>query len=190
MDENNQTLETHPGEQLTDAGSAEGTQNVVVEQTTLLTTPTLSLDEINSLTGHRYANVDEARKGLDNLKRAVGQKEIVREVTPADLVQKVASLEAQVAEANFYTEHPELKAHKDILSKFGNPYEAIKDPVIQKVVEAVKAREESEDFKLKSNSRIAAPQSSDYQQDFEKAQNSGNWAEFLAKHKQVGYKTN
>lgn len=179
MEDENQTLEANPGEELTDAASAEGTQNDVVSQTAA---PALSLEEINALTGHRYQTVDDARKGLDNLKRMVGKKEIVKEVTDPTLVETVKSLQHQVTEATFYTEHPDLKAHKDILSKFGNPYEAIKDPVVQKVVNAVKASEEKET--LQSNSRINQPVSSaDFEKDLESVKQTGDWVGLLKKHK-------
>lgn len=180
MDNEEQTLDSNPGDELIDAASSEGVENV---DTVPTATPALTLDEINSLTGHRYQTIDEAKKGLDNLKRAVGKKEIVKEVVPSSLAEEVNQLKAQVAESNFYTEHPDLKPVKDVISKFGpNPYEAVKDPVVQKVIDAVKAREDSES--LKSTPKINQV-SADYQSDFETAQATGNWAEFLAKHKGV-----
>lgn len=180
MEDDNQTLEANPG--VDDVATAEGSQNDDSAQTAS-TPEALSLDDINTLTGHRYDSIDKAREGLVNMKKAIGKKEIVKEVVPGSLVAEVQSLKAQVAEASFYTEHPDLKPHREILSKFGNPYDAIKDPVVQKVVEAVKAREESET--LKSNSRIAQV-SSDYQTDFSEAERTGNWIPFLEKHKGVG----
>ena len=185
MNEEYQTLEANPGDELNDAASSEGTQN---DDAVLTATPTdqaLTLEEINQLTGHRYQTIDDARKGIDNLKRLVGKKEVVKEIADPSLVETVKTLQKQVTEATFYTEHPELKPVKDFLSKFDNPAEAIKDPVIKKAVEALQAREDQNNSeKLRSNSRIAST-SSDYQKDLEEAQASGNWGPFLAKHKGI-----
>lgn len=182
MENEEQTLNTNPETESLSAPAAEGEENVEVAQTA---TPALTLEEINQLTGHRYQSVEDARKGLDNLKRAVGKKEIVKEVVDPNLKQEVEILKAQVRDATFYTENPELKPHKEIIAKFGDPYQAIKDPVVQKVLDAVKAREETED--LKSSPRIAST-NSDYAADMKKAKETGNWSEFMAKHKGIALK--
>ena len=178
MEDENQTLETDPGVSGTEnVSTAEGTQNDVVSQTAA---PTLSLEEINSLTGHNYQTVDEAKKGIDNLKRMVGKKEIIKEVSNPHLEQKVQELE-------FFLEHPELKPHKGLISKWGNPNDAIKDPEFQKVLNAVKASEDKET--LQSNPRINQPASSaDFERDLESTAKDGNWVGFLQKHKGIDFK--
>jgi len=180
MEDENQTLEANPSEEVQaqpeNVPSVEGTQNDVNPQTT---TPSdaLTLAEINALTKHSYSNIDEARKGLENLRKAVGQKEIP--VQDPNLLTEVETLKRQVKESSFYAEHPELKPHKDFLAKFGDPEVALKDPVVKKAVDAL-SREESSS--LKSNPRIAQVNTS-YQEDFEKAKTTGQWTEFLKKHK-------
>ncbi len=173
MEYENQTLETDPGVSGTEnVSTSEGTQNDAGTQTAA---PALTLEEINALTKHSYSSVDEARKGISNLTSLVGKKEVVKEVASPQLEQKVKELE-------FYLEHPDLKAHKDVISALGpNPYEVIKDPVKQKVLNAVKASEEKET--LQSNPRINQPTSSaDFDKDLESVKQTGDWVGFLKKH--------
>ena len=173
MEENLETLEADTD--VAHVDTAEGEENQV--DTSDTTSAALTLEEINSLTRRTYASLEEARKGIDNLARTVGKKEIQTPVADPQLVEKISTLEKQVKEATFYAEHPDLKPHKDVLSKFGDPEAALQDPVVQKVIEAVKAREESSE-ELKSNARIAQV-SSDYQTEFQKAEASGDWSKVL-----------
>ncbi len=174
MEDENQTLEANP-ETEQNVPAAEGTQNDVVPMTT--TPDALTLADINALTKHNYSSIDEARKGLENLRVAIGKKEIP--VADPSLVSQVQSLTQQVKETSFYAEHPELKPHKDFLSKFGDPEVALKDPVVKKAIDAL-SREETES--LKSNPRIAQVNTNQVA-DFEKAKSTGIWTDYLSKYK-------
>lgn len=177
MSEQNQTLTPDPSA-ATNVPAVEGQQNDAANHNN---TAALTLEEVNSLTKHNYANLDEARKGIDNLARAIGAKEVVVEKAPAEL----ETLKSQLAEMSFYSENPELKEFKPFLSKFGNPSEAVKDPEVQKAITALKASAEFESNRsvLNSNSRIAQPKQDDYQKDLEALRDGKlQAAEFMAKH--------
>ena len=171
MENEYQTLETDPGTE-TNVDAAESTQNDEVAQTAA---PALSLEEINALTRRNYQSVEDARKGITNLVSTVGKKEVVKEV-----VKDNPQLERKVQELEFYLEHPELKPHKELLSRFGNPNEAIKDPVVQKVLKAVEASADKET--LQTNSRITHVQSGDLVKDVESLKNTGDYVGLLKKH--------
>lgn len=173
MEEDLQTLEPNPETESLSAPAAEGVQNEVAPQTAQ--PATLSLEEINALTSHRYSNIEEAKKGLLNLKKAVGAKEVP--VQDPSLVEQVKLLKKTVEETNFYAEHPELKQHRDVIAKFGDPNTAINDPVVKKVLSALNREEPGPD--LQSSPRIAATDS-DYQAKFERAKATGNWTEVMA----------
>ncbi len=164
-EENTQTPAANPGEEApTNVASPEGAQNGGSNPTT---TPALSLEEINSLTGHKYSNLDDAKKGLVNLKSAVGKKEIPVD-NPA-LVKQVKTLE-------FFLEHPEYKDAKSLITKFGDdPNEVIKDPVFQQAYKGIQAVVETEKQKttITSTSRVATPPSDEAQKAFKAAQDSG-----------------
>jgi hypothetical protein len=167
MEEEYQTLEADPGTE-TNVDAAESTQNDAAPQTAA---PGLSLEKINALTGHNYRTVEDAEKGIDNLKRLVGSKEVVKEVASPHLERKVQELE-------FYLEHPELKPYKELVSKFGNPQDAIKDPLFEKVLKSVKASEEKET--LNSNSRITQP-NVNIDQELASVKQTGDWVSLLKK---------
>lgn len=177
MSEPTQSLNPDPSA-ATNVPAVEGQQNDAAKPNN---TAALSLDEVNTLTGRQYANLDEAKKGIENLSSFVGKKEVVVEKAPAEVEQ----LKAQLAEMSFYQDNPELKEFKPFLSKFGNPSEAVKDPEVQKAITAIKASAETDSNRsvLNSNSRIVAPKTDDYQKDLE-ALRDGRLpaAEFMAKH--------
>jgi hypothetical protein len=92
-----------------------------------------------------------------------------------------------VKDLSFYTEHPELKPYKDVISAMGSdPEKVVESEVFKKVIEPLKSRDEADASKsvLHSTSRVADV-SPDYQEDMDKAIKSGNWVDFLAKHKGV-----
>lgn len=177
MDENLQTLESNPGVEQ-NVPTAEGVQNV----TPTPTPPALSLEEINTITKHSYSDINEARKGLENLVSFTGKKIESVPSTP----QGIEELQKKVAEMEFYDSHPEYKEFKGFLAKFGNPQQAVSDPEVQKALNAMKTGgAETQTSVLNTNNRIGTPAVSDYQSDLEKAQNTGNWIEFMQKHKGV-----
>lgn len=178
---NNQTLEANPGEAVTNVPSAEGQQNVV--QTTPTNTPApsaLPLEKINQLTGHNYASLEEAEKGLKHLTSLVGAK--IEAATP----EEVKQLSKQLKEVQFYADNPEFKEYKGFLSKFGSPDEAIKDPEVQKAITAMKSSVETDKNKASvlNSSRIGFPPKDDYNDDLERLR-SGRMdaASFMEKHK-------
>lgn len=109
---------------------------------------------------------------------------------PNDALKVVEDLKRQIRERDFYMDNPEYKEVKNLIGKFGD------DPA---VVVA------SEDFKnlyaklqptkndpgsksiLQTNARIAADTGSEYQKDFAQAEKTGNWNEFMRKHKGVKF---
>lgn len=178
MDEiNPQTLEANPGADAANVPAAEGGQNVVAKPNN---TPALTLEQINAITKHSYASLDEATKGLENLVSFTGKKVESAQADPA----KVQELERSLRETNFYLENPQYKNHRSFLAKFGDPSEAIKDPEISKALQAMSVATENTNISLQTNSRIAQP-SPDAQKAFdqalETARNNGtaNWTEVL-----------
>jgi hypothetical protein len=125
----------------------------------------LSLEELNQVLGKNFPSKEAALKSVKDTFNYVGsvgqlQKELkdLKSSTPgADVTEKVTSLEQRLKETEFYSEHPDLKEHKDLIRKFGSdPAQAVADPEFQKVLTAVKTAAESEKSKsvIHSNSRL------------------------------------
>lgn len=165
--------------------------NVPVAENVENVQPAVGLkDLMKQATGRDYSTDEDAYNGLQETYKYVSKKtepQIVEKVViPDNVVSELQTLKQQLKESNFYADHPELKAHKDLLKKFGDPEEAVKDPVVKSLLDIVKAHGESENQKSVLNSnRIAGSPGSDYESDLKSARESGNWADFMQKHKGV-----
>lgn len=173
---NPQTLEANPGAAVANVPASEGGQNVVANTNN---TPALTLEQINTITKHSYASLDEATKGLEHLVSFTGKK-VESIADPA----KVQELERSLKETQFYLDNPQYKNHRSFLAKFGDPSEAIKDPEISKALQAMSVANEGTTPSLQTNPRIAAPPAQAkeaLEQAVETARNlgTGNWVEVL-----------
>lgn len=89
----------------------------------------LSLSEIESTLGKKFPDKNTALKALKDTFSYVGKlgnevKTLKEQIAPSvappqELVQKVESLERTVKETQFYKEHPEYEAYKDLIASMG-----------------------------------------------------------------------
>jgi len=188
MEDENTTLDTLADESL--ESSTDGDE-AVSEDVTEEEVKDLSLEDINKTLGKEFPTKEAALKSIKDTFSYVGKKKetIAEEVKPdtAGFVTK-EQYEADV----FFAQNNDLSDVRSIIEAKAKAdsisvSEASKAEDVQKIVSAVKSQSESEDSKnvLESNSRIS-DKDSDYQKDFVKATATGDWSEFLAKHKGVG----
>lgn len=89
---------------------------------------TLSLSEIQNITGRKYSSLEDARKGLKETYTYVGKKQ--ETVKPMDTSNFASKEEiAQLKEENWYARHPEHEALREVISalslKTGKPLEEV-----------------------------------------------------------------
>lgn len=156
----------------------------------------LSLAEINSLTGRQYASRDAALKGIKETFSFVGKKQETpapaTTQTPAeqpDIATELQRTQASLEETQFYLDNPDYNNQeaKELIKSFsGKPADIVKSDVFQKAFKAIQSVSQNDKSQtvMQPNSRQGAS-SADYQTDLEAAQASGNWADFLAKHKGI-----
>jgi len=105
--------------------------------------------------------------------------------TANPLEEKVAQLE----EANFLNANVELAPHMDLVKQLKKDGETYAQTVENNktTFEALTAHAKNQGSKsiIHTNNRTVA-ESSDYEKDFANARKTGNWAEFMQKHKKVG----
>lgn len=147
----------------------------------------ITLKEIEQSLGKKFPNKEAALKSWKDTLSYIGRPKEAPVQAGDDVANEVASIKQQLQVTQFYADNPEYnsKEVKEIIAELGgNPEAVVNTKAFKIAFEAIKSRNEADSSKsvLHSNSRVAAV-SSDYQADLEKAQASGDWAEFLAKHK-------
>lgn len=194
MTDTNNPSETVPD--VDDVATAAGAENV-------LQPDALTLDEINSTLGRNYADKPTALKALKETFSFVGKKadEPAKAAEPAptttapdtanaDATAKaLADIQQELKTNKFYVNNPEYNTPeaKELIESFGGePEEVIAKDIFKKALKAIQSESVNDKSQsvMRSNSRVAATDS-DYQTDFDSAQESGNWAAFLAKHKGI-----
>jgi len=94
----------------------------------------------------------------------------------------------EVKRENFFNANQELKPFKDTILKLKKDGQSFEDVIKENknLVDTLKASVENQGQKSVIHSDAGVSQtSSDYQEDFKKAKETGNWAEFITKHKGV-----
>lgn len=185
--------ENNPSSTVPDAGdvaAAVGTENVSQTDAQLAA---LSVEEINALTGRKYATKEDALAGIKETFSFVGKKVETPVVSAPTLNEPTASdndLARQVKEMQFFNDNPDYNNAdaKELIKRFGgDPEEVVKDPTFIKAFKAIQSVSENDTSEsvMRSNSRQGSS-SSDYQSDMDKAIATGDWASFMSKHKGVG----
>jgi len=115
------TSESIPGAEQ-NVPAAEGTENVSEVDG-------LTLEELSALSGRTFPSKDAALKAIKDTFSYVGKlgqevKQLKQQVAPsvqppAELIQKVESLERVVNETSFYKDHPEYEPYKDLIASMG-----------------------------------------------------------------------
>jgi len=138
------------------------------------------ISAVESATGGEQGAI-EAIKGLSS------KDETTEESTPnpnEDLRQEIETLK----EESFFNANQDLAAHKALISKLKEPGQTLAEAVEanKDVLDTLKASTENQNSQsvIHSNSRIVE-EGSDYQKDFKTAKETGDWTEFLSKHKGV-----
>lgn len=114
---------------------------------------------------NKYGSQDKLIQALNSMTE---EKQVEQPVQPAEappapindgLVDEVSALKAQVNEANFYAENPNLKPYKAVISKLGSdPSAVMADEGNKAIIDKMVAHDEMENSKsvLQSNSRLGA----------------------------------
>src|ERR1051326_8567438 len=155
MEEEFNPSDAVPGESANDVVPSEGSENDSLVG--------LSLEEINSLTGRTYNDLQAAKAGLQNLASFVGKKVesqvIEKTVTDPEIASKVTTLEKQLQETMFYSQNPDFNNDdfKNMVALSGkSPAELVQTPQFKEQYAKIKAYNEIEKSKsaLQSNSRL------------------------------------
>jgi hypothetical protein len=155
MEEEFNPSDAVPGESANDVVPSEGSENDSLVG--------LSLEEINSLTGRTYNDLQAAKAGLQNLASFVGKKVesqvIEKTVTDPEIASKVTTLEKQLQETMFYSQNPDYNNDdfKNMVALSGkSPAELVQTPQFKEQYAKIKAYNEIEKSKsvLQSNSRL------------------------------------
>lgn len=120
----------------------------------------LSLDELNKLTGSTYKTVEDAKKGIQNLRSFVGAKEekvIEKVVNTGEFITK-----EQYEQDVFYSKHEDLVPYKDIINARAKelkltPWDAVeKDNSLKDTISKLRVADETEKAKsvLMSSPRL------------------------------------
>jgi hypothetical protein len=111
-----------------------------------------------------------------------------------DETEKVESITAkqqkeidELKEANFLSANSDLAPHMELiknLRKDGETFEQVLERN-KETFDALRASTQNQTKSVIHSNNRTVTEESDYKKDFEKAQKTGNWAEFLQKHKGV-----
>lgn len=161
------TLETQGGEPHMSSSPVEKASSVAQEA--------LTLDELNGLLGKNFKDKSTALKSLGELNSFVGKKkeDIMKEVSGNS--EAFHNEIKQIKENQFYSQNPDLKEYRGIISKLGqNPEEVIATPEFKLIYDKAKGYDETVKLKtvLESNPRLA--QSRDNLTKAKEAVQSGN----------------
>lgn len=157
------TNEPQPtGADVTPEGGAEAGLDAVETATNPESTAdvsNLSLEDLNKALGKDFKTKDAALSSLREAQRTLSQKQQelaqLKETGGSD--DRIAALEKEVHNANFYSEHPELKPYKAVISSLGSDPEAVlADPQKKEVLDKLIAHDEADKSKsvLMSNPRL------------------------------------
>lgn len=168
--ENDTTLETQGGEPHMSPSPVNGASSVASEA--------LTLDELNGLLGKQFKDKSTALQSLKELNSFVGKKkeDIMKEVSGNS--EALSNEIKQIKENQFYSQNPDLKDYRGIISKLGgNPEEVIASPEFKLIYDKAKGYDETVKLKtvLESNPRLA--QSRDNLTKAREAVTSGNQME-------------
>lgn len=173
------------------------------------------LEAINSATNRSYKSEEEALKGIQETVSYVGKvgkyKNIIEAIEAAnggeagaiEALKKVSNnttaqpnsnnddirseLEA-LREENFFIANSELASQKELIKRLRKPGQSLNDVISENkdILDQLKTSVEGQQSKsiIHSNSRTVV-EDSDYQADMKKAKETGNWAEFISKHKKI-----
>lgn len=148
--------------------ASEGQENAVDTEVAGLT-----LEELNATTGKQYATKEEALKGIKETQSYVGRagqdaKELTEVKAELDLIKtgetkvledKIAVMQQDMRDSEFYRDNPEFGAYKDLIKQIGgDPSKVVEEDAFKNVYEKAKAGDEAEKAKsvLQSNPRLGA----------------------------------
>lgn len=138
------------------AGDSGGNPDATQQQETIK-------DILSKTLGKEFKDDESALKAVKDTFSFVGKKkeDFLKEVQDnlggEDLKNQVTSLQKQVEESNFYSEHPELKPYKDIISKMSDsPRKVMEDGSLKELLDKAIEHDKAQNSKsvLESNSRI------------------------------------
>lgn len=115
----------------------------------------ISLKELNEQLGRNYKDKDSAIKSLKDTRKAATQKVEQAEVAKVDpsLAEEIKALK----EDNFYTNNPEYKAMRPLISKMGDsPSEVVQTDEFKTVFEQVQGYQKNQESKsvLETNPKL------------------------------------
>ncbi len=148
--------------------------------------PKLTLEELNKSLGKEFPDIETAVKSVKDTYSYIGKKkdDVKREVIESVKDDPNYMTKTEYEKERFFDKNPDYKPFKELLGD--NPSEKIKDEAVGSVIsDAIEHRKtQGNKSVIHSNARVA-DQSSDYAKDRERAYQTGNWAEFLEKHKGI-----
>lgn len=123
---------------------------------------------LSDATGKKFETPEAALKAVKDTFSYVGKQgqtikslesklENVKASKDPEVLQKVEALERDYKSSQFYTEHPEYKPYRDLISSMGtNPSEVIQSDVFKQTFDKLKSADESAAAKsvLQSNPRL------------------------------------
>lgn len=147
----------------------------------------ITLEEIEQVLGKKFPNKETALKSWKDTYSYVGKKS---EPAPAPVQQSADNFvsKEQYEEDMWFAAHPDVADQKTLVRALKKETgktldEVLELPELKPLLEAKKAQAENSKSVIHGNSRIA--NTADYQTDLEQAIQTGNLADFMAKHKGV-----
>lgn len=113
----------------------------------------MTLEELNSTLGKNFKDKASAMQSLKELNSFVGKK--IEPAVPDSIIKELKELK----ENQFYSQHPELKEHRALLSRLdSNPEVAYQSPEFQSIFTKAKGYDENIKLKtvLESNPRLSS----------------------------------
>jgi hypothetical protein len=167
MDEDNITQEGNAGESQLNSAAPEGAVGTVTKDQA----DSLSLAELNRLTGKNFPSKESALKSITDTYSYVGKKredvarEVKAEISASDVTDKLARELEEMRKERFFDRNPkyaEPSVRKLIERLGGSPEQTVDSPEFKAVFEKVSGYDESQKLKtvLGSNPRIAASRDS------------------------------
>ncbi len=150
----------------------------------------ITLQDVEQTLGKKFPDKASALKSWKDTYSYVGKKNPQPATSqPAVDTSNFVSKE-QYEEDMWFASHQDLSEHRTLIralkKETGKSYsELMEHPEFKPLIEAKKAQAEAANSKsvIHGNSRVG--NTADYQTDLEQAQSTGNWSEFLSKHKGV-----
>jgi len=122
---------------------------------------TLTLEELNTLTGKQFPSKDSALKSIKDTFAAVVKKsdKIIEEVVSSEQISSISKELKSLRTDMFYKDNPEYAEYREIISKLGDdPSETVNSDAFKKIFEKAKGFEGIQNNRtvLESNPRIAS----------------------------------